>query len=142
MAAVPLGYASACVYAVGRFEWGFPTLQVSREGWNIKVTMSIEVENLTSISVPSLEAYVNVTLNGNVLFHGESEIVGSLNAHSSATITLTTTVNLDLLADLFWTLVDYLSGKPVTLYGYFRLSVNLIRPWTLSQHEITRVYQL
>ena len=138
----PLAYGASFLYAVSKLEWHIPTLTVSRDGWNIRVNLNFKIENPTSIPLPTLKALINVTFNGHSLFYAESREVGSLGAHSTTTITLSTTVNFNLFGDLFWTLVDYLSGKPVTLYAHFKLSFHLLVDFPVLEKTIIRTFEL
>ena len=138
----PLAYGVGVLYAVGKLEWHIPTLTVSRDGWDIYVTLNFKVSNPTFVPLPTLEAVIKVTLDECTLFYAESYEIGSLNPHGTVTISLTTVVNLALLGDLFWTLVNYLSGEPVTLYVHFKLSIHLLVDFPVLEKEITHMFEL
>jgi len=80
----PLAYSVSVFYALGRLQWHIPTLTVSRDELDIYVTLNFKVSNPTFVPLPTLEAIIEVTLDGNGLFYGESHQIGSLNPHSSA----------------------------------------------------------
>jgi LEA14-like dessication related protein len=138
----PLAYGAGFLYAVNKLEWHTPTLTVSRDGWTIYVALNFKVENPTSIPLPTLEAVVNITLDDHILFYAESYQIGSLNPHSTATISLTAAINLDLLGDLFWILVKYLAGTPITMRAYFKLSVHLLVDFPVLEKEISHTFEL
>ena len=138
----PLAYGISIFYAVSRLQWHIPTLTVSRDGWDIYVTLNFKVSNPTFVSLPTLKAVIKVTLDEHTLFYAESYEIGSLNPHGTATISLTTVINLALLADLFSTLVNYLSGEPVTLYAHFKLSIHLLVDFPVLEKEVTHTFEL
>lgn len=137
-----LAYGVGALYAVSKLEWHIPTLTVSRDGWTIYVTLNFKVENPTFVPLPPLEAVINITLDDHTLFYAKSYQIGTLKPHSTATISLTTAINLDLLADLFWILVKYLAGNPITMRAYFKLSIHVIVGFPVMEKEITHTFEL
>lgn len=101
------------------------TITVTRVGWTIGVKLSFLVENPTDFPLPSFTGLVNVRLGGHTLFLDEVFTEG-LGAHQTSTVILRMTVDFGLVADLFWVLVDYLGGSPVSYLLEIAFSIDLV----------------
>lgn len=139
---VPVGYAYAAYNAVSQLKIRSATIEVERDGWDISVIISVVVENPTSIPLPALSFLRECKLNENVLFYGETSTIDSLNPHSTATSKFSTLVNFDIFGDLFWTLVDYLSGKPITYYFCFSITMHLLLDFPVYEIKREGIWEL
>lgn len=130
--ALPAMYGIGTVYAITRLQWSFPHLNAYRDGWDIYVSLTIDVRNPTVIPIPSFSYAAEIKLNDHILLDTSSDL-GSLNPRGETTISLTATVNVDIFSDLFWTLVDFLKGEAVTLYARFKLYLHLLVDVTIYE---------
>lgn len=138
---LPITYGLSFFYALHNLQFGTPTISVSRNGFDVYVTLNIPVKNPTGVSLPTLEVFCEATLNGHMLLHGEHNVV-SLDSGKELTLTFTTIVNVDLLADMFWTLVDFLSGKSVSYSITLNLSVHFLTDITISSMNKIGTFKL
>lgn len=139
---VPSVYGFFAFDAIRRLKVHSPNLAVSREGWTIYVSLSFIVENPTSTPLPTIGLISKAYLNNHVLFYAEQSNFGNLGAKESVTITLTTAINLNLFSDLFWTLVDYLSGQPVEYLLRFAFFVSFIVDLTIFDYKLEGTFEL
>jgi len=123
---VPVVFAFSSFNAVRSLQFSNPQIHVSREGWNLKVSVSVDISNPTNTPVPSFTVISKVTLNGHILFDAMQTTIGDLDPGQTMTLVLSTTLNIDLMVDLISTLLDYLSGKTVDYYVHFSISAHLL----------------
>ena len=139
---VPIGYCFVTYDAVKRLIIHTPTLEVTRDGWSIYLTLAIKVENPTSTPIPTLDILFDCTLDGYTLFYSEKQQIGSLDAHSTATLGFTTVINFALAYDLFMSLVNYLAGNPVSYYFCFSISMHLLVNFPVFEVKRSGVFEL
>ena len=120
---VPFIFGGLFFYAITKLQFSFPRLYVTRKEWVLYVTLEIDVTNPTMVPIPPLTYYVKITINAKTLFHIFSEKIGSLNPHEKTTLKFRTAINFALFKDLFWILVDYISGKGVRIYAFFQFKL-------------------
>jgi len=139
---LPSAYAFLAFDAIKKLRIQSATIEVERDGWSIYVTILVIIENPTSIPIPALSILRECKLNENVLFYGEMSTIDSLNPYSTATLEFSTLVNFDLLGDLFWTLVDYLSGKPITYLFQFKITMHLVFDFRVTEIKYEGLWEL
>jgi len=135
---LPIGYC----YGISRLKWHTPKLSVSRDGWDISVSLSVEIENPSLAPLPALNVLAEAKLNDHILFHNEQTMLDSLGSGEATTIKFTVTINMALAADLFSTLVDYLSGKAIDYFLRFALSVHILTNIPVFDKTITGTFEL
>lgn len=136
------GYGFGAFYALGQLRFHSPTITVARQDWTIYVSLSIEIENPTDIPLPTFDAVFEAKLNNHVLCHDEIRSLGSLNPHSTVRLTVTIAVDGSWFSDLFWTLVDYLSGKPISYSIHLGLSFHFITSFQIYSKTMTGEFEL
>lgn len=139
---IPVIYGFSFLNAIFQLQFGVPTLEVSRDGWTIHVTLKIPVTNPTSTPIPTLKVISEVKLNDNVLFASKHTNLGSLDGGASTVMSFTTSVDVGLLADLFWALADYLSGHPVSYYVHLSFGIHMIFDFTVYEFKREGVFEL
>lgn len=139
---LPLGFGLGTANAIRQLQFKNPRISVIREGWDIKVSFSIDISNPTSSPVPSFTIVSQVTLDGHILFDSQQNTMGSLDPEKTMTLTLSTTVNLDLVVDLATTLLDYLEGKVVDYYTHFALTVHYLLDFPVYEKTLQGSWEL
>lgn len=134
---LPVTYGFGTINAIKQLQFSNPQISVSRDGWNLKVSVSIDISNPTNSPIPSITIVSKVTLDGHILFDAMQNNIGSLDPKQTMTFVLSTTVNLDLLVDLVAVLLDYLEGKKIDYYAHFALTMHYLFDFTIADKTLS-----